>query len=611
MTISKKVLTLQKVYFTAMAKNNFLDIFKNEKNIFENFQNINFNLNEFLGNVFNDFSVIVSKYIDFLNQATIDKGLMAAYAELSQSIMSHPDKWLKLQSQFYQDFFKVWLNFWEKQLGKEVEDVIKPSSKDTRFKFKEWEQNAYFDFIKESYLLLSDFMMNILDEFPIEESKRKKLQFHTRQFVSSISPTNFVLTNPEVIQLAMETKGKSLMEGFKNMVEDIKKGRITMTNESQFEIGKNVAVTEGAVVFQNELIQLIQYKPLTENVKEIPFLILPPWINKYYILDLTPENSFAKWIVEQGYTVFMVSWKSADASIAHLTWEDYIEKGAMAAIEAVKSITDSKKVNTLGFCIGGTLLANTLAILKKKRNNSVNTATFLAAMVDFQDTGEIGTFVDEFFVKDAEEKFKDGGVLNGNILANTFASLRENELFWNYVVSNYLKGQTPPPFDLLYWNSDPTNLPGKMYSYYLRNMYLENNLVKPNHLKMLGHFIDLQQINIPSCFVATIDDHISPWKTVYKGYLTFSGEKKFILGASGHIAGIVNHPAKKKRNYWVNNEVAETPEQWLEKAESKPGSWWTEWMQWLNGYNSHEVPARVIQGKIEDAPGAYVKERLA
>jgi polyhydroxyalkanoate synthase len=594
-----------------MSKNNFLEIFKNDNNIFEKLQNTNFNLNELISNIHNDFSVLVSKYINFLTEVKWDKGLMAAYAELSQAIMSHPEKWLKLQAQFYQDFFKIWLNLWSKQFGRKTGSVVKPSAKDHRFKTKEWEENLYLDFIKESYLLLSDFLMSVVNEFPIEETKRKKLQFHTRQYISSISPTNFALTNPEVIQTAIETKGKSLLDGFKNMVEDLKKGRITMTDENQFEIGKNVAVTEGAVVFQNELIQLIQYKPLTEKVKEYPFLILPPWINKYYILDLTPENSYARYIVEQGYTVFMVSWKSADASIQHLTWEDYIEKGAMAAIEAVKSITDSKKVNTLGFCIGGTLLANTLAIYKKKRNNSVHTATFLAAMVDFEDTGEIGTIVDEFFVQDAEEKFSEGGILSGNILANTFASLRENELFWNYVVSNYLKGQTPPPFDLLYWNSDPTNLPGKMYAYYLRNMYLENNLIKPNHLKMLGNFIDLHAINTPSCFIATIDDHISPWKTVYKGFLAFSGEKKFILGASGHIAGIVNHPAKKKRNYWVNDTIADTPEHWLEAATSQPGSWWPEWIKWLNAYNPNEVDARIIQGKIEDAPGSYVKERLA
>jgi polyhydroxyalkanoate synthase len=595
-----------------MSKSNFLEIFKKDKNIFEDLQSSGAKLSEFLSNILNDFSVFVSKYIDFITHAKMDKGLMVAYSELSQAIMSHPDKWMKVQAQFYQDFFKIWLNFWSKQFGKnDVESVIKPSPKDTRFRAKEWEENAYLDFIKESYLLLSDFMMNILHEFPLEETKRKKLQFHTRQFLSSISPTNFALTNPDVLQTAIETKGKSLLNGFKNMIEDLKKGRITMTDESKFEVGKNVAITEGAVVFQNELIQLIQYKPLTEKVKENPFLILPPWINKYYILDLTPENSFVKYIVEQGYTVFMVSWKSADASIKHLTWEDYLEKGAIAAIEAVKSITESKKVNTLGFCIGGTLLANTLAILKKKRNSSAHTATFLAAMVDFVDTGEIGTFIDEFFVQQVEEEFKEGGILNGNILANTFASLRENELFWNYVISNYLKGQTPPPFDLLYWNSDPTNLPGKMYAYYIRNMYLENNLIKPNYLKMLGQYVDIHAINTPSCFIATIDDHISPWKTVYKGFLAFNGEKKFILGASGHIAGIVNHPAKKKRNYWVNNLSCDTPEEWLDGATSKPGSWWTEWIEWLNAHNPNEVPAREIKGKIEDAPGSYVKERLA
>ncbi len=594
-----------------MSNSNLLEIFKNDTNIFEIFETNNFQISEFLSNIHNDLSVLVSKYIDFLTQARVDKGLMIAYTELSQAIMVHPDKWYKLQAQFYQDFFKIWLNFWDKQFGKEVEEVIKPSPKDNRFKAKEWHENAYFDFIKESYLLLSDFFMDIVNEFPLEEHKRKKLQFHTRQFISAISPTNFILTNPEVLQYAKETKGKSLIKGFKNMIQDLKKGRITMTDESQFEIGKNVAVTEGAVVFQNELIQLIQYKPLTEKVKEYPFLILPPWINKYYILDLTPDNSYVKYIVEQGYTVFMVSWKSADASIEHLTWEDYIEKGAFAAIEAVKSITDVKKVNVLGFCIGGTLLGNTLAILKKKRNASVHTATFLAAMLDFQETGEIGTFIDEFFVQEVEEKFKDGGILNGNILANAFSFLRENELFWNYVVSNYLNGKTPPPFDLLYWNSDPTNLPGKMYSYYLRNMYLENNLIKPNHLKMLGNFVDLHSVNTPSCFVATIDDHISPWKTVYKGFLAFSGEKRFILGASGHIAGIVNHPAKNKRNFWTNNEIADTPEEWLEKAQTHPGSWWNEWIQWLNFYNSKEIDARTIQGKLEDAPGSYVKERLA
>lgn len=590
---------------------NFLDTFKKEGNLLENLQEANAKIQTFWSDLQNTYSALWSRYQDNLAANHLDKSFFIALTELYQSIASHPDKWYHLQAEFYQEAFKIWLNFLEKQFKKDLDDYKKPAPKDFRFRAKEWKENPYFSLLKQSYLLYADFLTSLVKEFPLEENKRKKLLFETRQFISALSPTNFALTNPEFFRTAYETKGKSILEGLKNYMEDLKKGRITMTDESPFEIGKNVAVTEGAVVFQNELIQLIQYKPLTEQVKEFPFLILPPWINKYYILDLTPENSFVKFIVEQGYTVFMVSWKSADASTAHLTWEDYIEKGAMAAIEAVKNITEAKKVNTLGFCIGGTLLANTLAILKKKRNNSINSATFLAAMLDFEDTGEIGIIVDEFFVEHAEQEFANGGVVNGNRLANTFAILRENELFWNYVVSNYLKGETPPAFDLLYWNSDPTNLPGKMFTYYIRNMYLENNLIKPNHLKMLGQNVDISAISVPTCFVATLEDHISPWKTVYKGFQVIGGEKKFILGASGHIAGIVNHPSKNKRNYWTNDEVADTPEAWQEKAVSHPGSWWTEWIQWLNNLNTNSIPARIINGKIEDAPGSYVKERLA
>lgn len=557
---------------------------------------------------------MLQKYTNMLMDSSMDSELMHSYAELGKQIFENPNKWMELQARFYQNQFQILTHFWTKQMGAPV-DIPLPERKDNRFKNDQWDENPVLEYLKHSYLLASEFLLSIPNEFQLSEADKKKIKFHTRQYVNAMSPTNFALSNPDVIQEAIDTQGKSLVDGLENLIEDLEKGRMTMTDESKFEVGKNIAVTEGSVVFENELIQLIQYKPLTEKVHEFPLIILPPWINKFYILDLSPENSYAKWIVEQGYTVFMVSWKSADESIAHLTWEDYIELGSLPAIEAAKSICKVNKVNVLGFCIGGTVTANTLAILTKRRSKAINSATFLATMLDFRETGEIGIIVDNQLVEEAEKDFESGGVLDGNTLANTFAILRENDLVWNYVVNNYLKGKTPPPFDLLYWNGDPTSLPGKMYSYYLRNMYLENNLIKPNCLTHLGVKIDISSIQYPCYFIATIEDHIAPWKTIYPGFLQIKAEKKFVLGGSGHIAGIVNHPAKKKRNYWTNDQLPETTEEWLATASNHEGSWWSDWIVWLDSKNEKMVNARVELGstgfpEIEPAPGRYVKMKI-
>lgn len=544
------------------------------------------------------------------------KEVSVAYQELISSILKDPAKWVELQTKFVQMQTSLLANFWGKAMGTTVSPVIAPEKSDKRFNAPEWEENPIFDFIKQSYLLTSQWMLEILESFPTSQKYKQQLNYAFRQYIDAISPTNYFMTNPEVLNLAMQTKGKSLVDGFQNMLEDMKKGRISMTDDSYFKIGENIAVTPGSVVFENDLIQLIQYKPTTENVYDTPLIIVPPFINKFYILDLSPENSFAKFIVEQGFTVFMVSWKNPKPNETPISWDDYVSEGVLKATEVAKSICKSSKVNALGFCIGGTALGCALAIQATKRAKPIQSATFLATMLDFSDTGEISVFVDEQQVKQREHKIPDNGVLSGNELASAFASLRANDLVWNYVVTNYLKGENPPPFDLLYWNGDPTNLPGKMYNYYLRNMYLENNIVKPDCLTMCDTKINLRKIDTPTYMIATKEDHIAPWRTVYKGAQLFSGSMEFVLGASGHIAGIVNPASKNKRNFWKNpNGIQQNSDSWLETAESVPGSWWKHWIEWLKNYGGKTIPARKELGnenhpEIEPAPGKYVKETI-
>jgi polyhydroxyalkanoate synthase len=450
----------------------------------------------------------------------------------------------------------------------------------------------------------------------LDQENRKKLKFYTRFFADAMSPTNFAATNPEVIQLALESKGQSLVDGLQNLMQDLEKGRISMTDEMAFKLGSNLATTPGAVIFENEIMQLIQYKPGTDKVAQRPLLVVPPFINKFYILDLQPQNSFVKYAVDQGNTVFIISWVNPDRQQSKLTWDDYLESGLFSALDIAKKISLAEQVNTVAWCVGGTLLASGLAVLQARKDETVASATFFTSLLDFSEPGEIGVFVDEAQVAQREAQLEHTGMLNGKDLAMVFSMLRANDLIWSYVVNNYLKGKTPPPFDILYWNSDPTNLPANMYISYVQNMYLENKLVQPGALKMCGESVDLSQVTTPGYFLSTIEDHIAPWTATFKTIDLFSGPVKFVLGASGHIAGVINPPAKNRRNYWVDGETGKGAGHWLNTATSHPGSWWPNWIEWLAQYRGNEIDAPQLPGnkdypELEPAPGRYVMKRVS
>jgi polyhydroxyalkanoate synthase len=421
--------------------------------------------------------------------------------------------------------------------------------------------------------------------------------------------------NADAQQKALETKGESIAKGMQNLLHDIQQGHVSMTDESVFEVGKNVATTEGAVVFENELFQLIEYKPLTKQVYERPFLVVPPCINKFYILDLQPENSLVRFLVEQGHRTFVMSWRNPDASLEGKTWDDYIGEGPIEAIRVIREITGAKQMNALGFCVGGTLLGTALAVLAARGEKPLASATFLTTLLDFKETGILDLFIDENVVKFREMQMGQGGLMKGQDLATTFSFLRPNDLVWNYVVGNYLKGETPPPFDLLYWNSDSTNLPGPMYAWYLRNTYLENNLIKPDKVTVCGEKVNLKNVDIPVYIYGSREDHIVPIVAAYASTQVLPGKKRFVMGASGHIAGVINPPAKKKRSYWTHDKLPKTHEEWLKDAKEHPGSWWTDWAAWLKPHAGKLAAAPKGYGKgtkykaIEPAPGRYVKAK--
>jgi polyhydroxyalkanoate synthase subunit PhaC len=536
-----------------------------------------------------------------------------AWQAISKQAAENPSQWLEITAQYQKEQFLLW-----QKLFNLSSEATMPSAKssDRRFASKEWQENPIFDYIKQSYLLTAQTLTQWSEYAQLEEQDKKKLKFYTQYFIDAMSPTNFALTNPEVLKEAVDSKGQSLVTGLRNLLDDIAKGRISMTDETAFELGKNLAVTKGAVIYQNRLMQLIQYQPSTEQVSDRPLLIVPPSINKFYILDLQPHNSFVKYAVDQGNTVFLISWVNPDESLADTGWDDYVQEGVIQAVDIIKEITTAKKINTVSWCVGGTLLASALAVMQaKKQHTSISSATFFTTMLDFTEVGDLGVFIDEEQVAQNEENLQKTGVFSGKDLALAFSMIRANDLIWSYVVNNYLKGQAPTAFDILYWNSDPTNLPANMYSDYIRSMYLNNLLVKPNALEMCGVSVDLSQIKIPAYFLSTIDDHIAPWKTTFKGTELLSGPVEFVLGASGHIAGVINPAAKGKRNFWHNGELGKGADHWLQTAQSQPGSWWDNWTAWLKKRGGTEIapPQAVGSDKypiIEAAPGSYVKRRI-
>ncbi len=487
---------------------------------------------------------------------------------------------------------------------------------DKRFASPDWHDHGVYEFIAALYSLNSKYTRKVVSLVPDHSPEKRKVEYAVEQMVEAMSPTNFFATNPEAQKKLLETKGESLTQAIQNLMGDLQKGRISQTDEDAFEVGVNVATTPGDVVFENEYFQLLQYKPTTASVGKQPMLFVPPCINKYYILDLQADNSLVNFVVEQGHTLFLVSWKNPTEENSHFSWDGYVEDGVIEAIEVVKQITKSPKLNVLGFCVGGTLLATALSTLANRGDDSVNSVTFLTTLLDFSDTGALGVFVDEEQVKSREETIGHGGLMSGKDLSSAFSSLRPKDLIWNYVVNNYLKGEKPPVFDLLYWNSDSTNLAGPMFAWYLRNTYLENKICQPGQAVVCDFPVDLGLIDVPVYILATKEDHIVPWHSAYQTSHLVSGDVRFVLGASGHIAGVINPATKNKRNYWVcEGDLPDQPEQWFNKAKAVPGSWWNDWAQWLEPMKGGEKKAPGKPGNtkfkpVEAAPGRYVKQRV-
>ncbi len=497
--------------------------------------------------------------------------------------------------------------------------------KDRRFAAQEWAQNPGASYLAQMYLLNARTLMKLADGLEGDEKTRQRVRFAVQQWVDAASPSNYLALNPEAQRLALQTGGESIAQGVRHLLEDVQKGHVSQTDEAVFEVGRNVATTEGAVVYEDELFQLLEYKAAGAKVHERPMLFVPPCINKYYILDLQPDNSLIRYTVEQGHRVFVISWRNPDESLAQATWDDYVEDAVIRAIDVVQEIAGcagrDESVNTLGFCVGGTLLATALAVLAARGRKPAASMTLLTTFLDFSETGVMDLFIDEAMVQLREmtlgpQSPAGGGLLKGQELASTFSSLRPNDLLWNYVVGNYLKGETPPPFDLLYWNSDSTNLPGPMFCWYLRNTYLENKLAQPGALTVCGQALDLGLVDTPAYLYASREDHIVPWDAAYRSTRVLPGKKRFVMGASGHIAGVINPPAKNKRSYWTNAAAGfpEDPQAWLGKAKETPGSWWPDWAQWLQSHSGKLVAAPKAYGArqykaIEPAPGRYVKAK--
>ena len=536
------------------------------------------------------------------------KNLTDVWTQLVMQPWTNPQGWLEAVTQYQQDQFKVWTDLMSGTMN------FQPQ-KDSRFDSDEWSKLPVFDFIKQSYLLTADVLRKSTDAIPVEGKEKEKLKFYTQYFIDAMSPSNFVTLNPDVLKEAIETSGQSLVDGLQNLMTDLEKGRITMTDESAFVLGENIGVSEGSVVFRNQLFELIQYSPSTETVNQRPLLIVPPCINKFYILDLQPQNSYVKWCVDQGNTVFLISWANTTPDYSHVGWDDYVQDGIFEATRVVKEITCEKKMNAVAWCIGGTILGSALGVMHKKRDASIASATLLTTLLDFSDPGDLGIFLDEAEVDMREAQVSKDGVMSGKSLALGFNMLRSNDLIWSYIVNNYLKGKTPPPFDLLYWNSDPTNLPAAMYNTYIREMYVNNSLSQPGGFTCCDKPVELNKVKTPMYFLSAIEDHIAPWKTTFLGTDLVGGDVEFVLGGSGHIAGVINAPAKNKRNYWTDGEMGQGADHWLETATDHPGSWWNHWHQWLDQHDSKQVPARQI-GKnkefkeIVPAPGDYVRVRL-
>jgi poly[(R)-3-hydroxyalkanoate] polymerase subunit PhaC len=519
-----------------------------------------------------------------------------------------------LQQQYWSPVLDFWRGFLDDKSARGSDPSTRAPRGDRRFKDEAWSYSPYYDLLKQTYLLNSKQLSELVDQAQVDDKSKLQLRFYARQFIDAMSPSNFPATNPEVIRTAIRTRSASLAAGMQNLIEDLQKGRITRVDETAFEVGRNLAATPGSVVFENELIQLIQYTPQTAEVEKTPLLIVPPCINKYYLLDLGAGNSFVEYAVARGHQVFLISWRSAVAETQYLTWDDYLTLGPLKAIDVVRDIADVDKVHALGFCVGGTILSCAAGVLAARGEDKLVTMTLLTTMIDFVDTGEIGLLIDQTAVALREATIGSGGILPGKELAFTFGTLRANDLIWRYVVDSYMKGASPEAFDLLYWDSDSVSLPGPMYCWYTRNTYLENKIKEPGATTQCGVRIDLSKARVPLYLLASREDHIVPWQSAYRSKSLIGKDPRFVLAASGHVAGVINPPARKKRSYWTRNDLNCDADDWLEKAEERPGSWWPDWDAWMKRHSSGAIPAPAQPGNaryqaIENAPGRYVKQK--
>ncbi len=566
---------------------------------------------------------------DFLTRQAGEKignpdplGVGAAFFEMTAKMMQDPARLMQAQVNLWQGYMNLWQQTTRRMLGEDAEPVAVPARDDRRFKDDAWTENELFDFIKQSYLLTSRWMHGVVQDVDgLDDKTQKKVEFYTRQYIDAMSPTNFVATNPEVLRATADSGGENLLRGLQNMLTDLERGkgklRISMTDYEAFTIGQNIAATPGKVIYQNDMMQIIHYAPTTEEVYKTPLLICPPWINKFYILDLRAKNSFIKWCIDEGLSVFVISWVNPDERHAEKDFDDYMLDGPVKALEIVKQVTGEDQVNAIGYCLGGTLMAATIAYLTAKNDNRIKTCTYFTCMLDFSDPGDLGVFIDDLQINHMDKLLSEKGYLDGAEMANTFNMLRANDLIWSFVVNNYLLGKDPFPFDLLYWNADSTRLPATMHSNYLRNFYLENKLIEPGGVTFDGVPIDLRTVKTPAYFLSTKEDHIAPWPSTYAATQLFSGPVKFVLAGSGHIAGVINPPAANKYCYWTKTgKPPKDPDKWFEGAKQTDGSWWGDWLAWVGGkYGDGKVPARKPGDGgveiLENAPGSYVKARLS
>jgi polyhydroxyalkanoate synthase len=553
---------------------------------------------------------------------TDEFGITKAFLELAAKMLSNPYRLAETQLNLWWEYSALWQAAMMKLLGQEAGPVAEPAKSDKRFKHEDWEEHFLFDYIKQSYLIAARWLHSAVANVEgLDEHTQKKVDFFTRQYIDALAPSNFALTNPEVFRETIATGGQNLVKGLNNLLDDIERGngqlKISMTDSKAFELGVNIATTPGQVVYQNDLMQLIQYEPTTKTVFKRPLLIIPPWINKYYILDLREKNSFVKWCVQQGLTVFVISWVNPDERHANKDFADYMLEGPLAALDAMEKATGEKTVNVLGYCLGGTLLASTLGYLAAHKDRRIASASFMTALIDFSGAGELEVFIDEDQVSLLERKMSERGYLEGAHMANTFNMLRSNDLIWSFVINNYLMGRDPFPFDLLHWNQDSTRMPAKMHSFYLRNMYMSNKLREPGGITLAGTAIDVTKVKLPTYFISAMEDHIAPWKATYAGARVLGGKARFVLSGSGHIAGMINPPAANKYGYWTNEKLSAEATDWLAGAKQHEGSWWPDWWAWLKPHAGGEVAARELskvgskarRKLLESAPGSYARMR--